>query len=372
MGTIREKAKYLKDTVGMLRQTMADRGVEIADSDTLRECVGKLQGMEYYLVAVITKEGLVPPSGGTRVLEIRSNDSWTIHAPEWLVRSQTSGKGDARVTLTFPTDYDREGRTVLAVQGEHGGREEIEVMCENAPLIFETDGMAAEPYSIDGVSYMTEVGRTQYKHTFSIMDNRLPVIKLNSITRPIDILSTPVMPTMNKTVRRFCSGRIKGMIVNGGAFYQQYNIEEVKILAMDDLRSGNQMFRQCTVLREIDMSGWNKENLTDVWGMFWSCQSLKTIDFGVMDWSSIVKPSQHIFNSCDVLTNIRGVLSNINVEWNVGGASLLTRESALVILNGLKDRTGESALTVYFHKNTKALLTPEDIAIASAKNWTIG
>lgn len=370
MGTIREKAKYLKDTVGMLRQTMADRGVEIADSDTLRECVGKLQGMEYYLVAVITKEGFVPPSGGTRVLEIRSNDSWTIHAPEWLVRSQTSGKGDARVTLTFPTDYDREGRTVLAVQGEHGGREEIEVMCENAPLIFETDGMAAEPYSIDGVSYMTEVGRTQYKHTFSIMDNRLPVIKLNSITRPIDILSTPVMPTMSRTVRRFCSERIRG-IVNGATFYQQYNLEEVKILAMDDWRSGGDMLRMCSALREIDLSGWNAEKINTFRNMCWGCTILETLNFGVIDMSGVTEEFQNCFAGCHSLKNIEGTLTGINYDLKMQDPPL-TRESALVILNGLKDRTGESALTVYFHKNTKALLTPEDIAIASAKNWTIG
>jgi hypothetical protein len=78
----------------------------------------------------------------------------------------------------------------------------------------------------------------------------------------------------------------------------------------------------------------------------------------------------YMFNNCYALTTITGVISGIKISLNISH-SPLSRESALVIINGLADLTEGTAQTLTLSSTTKALLTDADKLIATNKNWTI-
>lgn len=100
---------------------------------------------------------------------------------------------------------------------------------------------------------------------------------------------------------------------------------------------------------------------------FSDCASLARV-VGI-DFSSATTASK-CFTNCTKLTDIT-VYGEIPVSISFA-QSPLTRESALSVINHLKDISGTgTTLTVTFSSTTKALLTDEDKAIATQKGWTI-
>jgi surface protein len=103
--------------------------------------------------------------------------------------------------------------------------------------------------------------------------------------------------------------------------------------------------------------------------MFFNCAALTTLDLGNFDTSAVTSMSNMFYN-CAALTTITGVISGIKISLSFS-SSPLSRESALVIINGLADLTGETAQTLTLSSTTKVLLTDADKLIATNKNWTI-
>lgn len=66
-------------------------------------------------------------------------------------------------------------------------------------------------------------------------------------------------------------------------------------------------------------------------------------------------------------------VSNTNSNYFLNYAPNLTYESVINVLNGLYDRAsaGLSVLTLKLHANHLAMLSEDDIAIATNKGWTI-
>ena len=115
----------------------------------------------------------------------------------------------------------------------------------------------------------------------------------------------------------------------------------------------------------IDCSNASGNGIT---GMCNYCYSLETIEKWIM--SEKVTNAGNCFVECKKLKNIivEGVIA-VSVSF---AQSPLTRESALSVINHLKDISGTgTTLTVTFSSTTKALLTDEDKAIATQKGWTI-
>lgn len=73
----------------------------------------------------------------------------------------------------------------------------------------------------------------------------------------------------------------------------------------------------------------------------------------------------------DIINNNICVLKGLRSNPFIQVASNLNRESLRAIINGLADMSEYSPQTLQLHINAKAKLTEEDIAIATAKNWTI-
>lgn len=129
------------------------------------------------------------------------------------------------------------------------------------------------------------------------------------------------------------------------------------------------MFYNCQNLKQFDMLGVNL-SVSDFGSMFYNCQKLERFWFGTWDVSSIVYLDATIFQHCYELSDVKGTLKGVQFSLNLGDCPL-TRNSALVFLNGLKDLTGSTAKTITFKASTVALLSDADKAIATNKNWNI-
>jgi hypothetical protein len=75
----------------------------------------------------------------------------------------------------------------------------------------------------------------------------------------------------------------------------------------------------------------------------------------------------------DVIDDNISVLEGVNVAITIEAwhNQQLNRQSLRAIINGLADRTGQSALTFAMGATNLAKLTAEDIAVGTNKNWNI-
>lgn len=158
----------------------------------------------------------------------------------------------------------------------------------------------------------------------------------------------------------------------------------------------NGMFCGCSSLKELDISGMDLSACTTPGSFCRSCTSLEKVILGTQDWTNwntggmeAVSESKtgsgsmdyHPFYYDTKLTTLEGTIENLGkcyydyahtVSYRLFLCCPLTEESALVVLNGLYDMTGSSSvLTMIFSKTTYDLLTEEDIAIGTNKNWCI-
>ena len=144
-------------------------------------------------------------------------------------------------------------------------------------------------------------------------------------------------------------------------------------------------FGYCSSLKTLDLTGWDMSKVTRMEYVFTRCTSLEVLD--ITGWNMESTTATANFSSyCDSLQSIIGnrtieeVIAD-NIATMIGLSATagvnfalspnLDRASMRAIINGVADMTGKTALRMAFHANAKARLTEEDIAIATAKNWTI-
>ena len=142
------------------------------------------------------------------------------------------------------------------------------------------------------------------------------------------------------------------------------------------------MFYLCSSLTQLDVSNWDTSNVTNISYMFDSCSSLQSLDVSGWDVSNVTNIDD-IFYNCNKLTTLIGgrtideVISNnisalnglkiyINLRYTI-----LDRASLRALINGLANLSSTSSQPLYLGSTLIANLTEEDIAIATAKNWTI-
>lgn len=182
-----------------------------------------------------------------------------------------------------------------------------------------------------------------------------------------------------------------------GKFYNCSNLERVT-LPKCPIKGLVGAFRACTSLVELDITPLKTKNMI-IRGLCYmgtgatgaaltkvkipgttydlnfesfvrGASNLTTIEIdGTADFSQLANYT-NAFSNCVSLTTITGTITGINAAMSLG-YSPLSRASALVIINGLADRTGKTQLSLNLTNSTIALLTSDDIAIATAKNWAI-
>lgn len=132
------------------------------------------------------------------------------------------------------------------------------------------------------------------------------------------------------------------------------------------------MFSHCSSLETINLNSFNTENVSIFYNMFYNCTSLKTINIGVWDMNSAFSVNG-IFGNCQSLTNIIGEIKNLRTSIILGNAvygRTLSNDSAMVFINGLSEDINGTE-TIQFSSPTYDTLTPEQIAIATAKGWEV-
>ena len=171
------------------------------------------------------------------------------------------------------------------------------------------------------------------------------------------------------------------------------------------------LFESCSSLIELDLSGWNTSNVTNISYMFRRCKILQNLNLSGWNTSNVTNMSNIFYNAninnLDItgwtdVSNVTSIVSfcssSTNIPSFIGGRTIddvinnnitilnglkiassnyllgryADRASVRALINGLADLTGQSTVTLNL-TSTEVIdrLTDEDIAIATAKNWTI-
>lgn len=120
-------------------------------------------------------------------------------------------------------------------------------------------------------------------------------------------------------------------------------------------------------LESVDMRSFNTPSVINFNYMFGARTTLKGIKFGILDFASATDAG-NMFHACNALTTFTGEVRNLKLSLDLG-SSPLTAESAMVFINGLAEV--ETAQTLRLKSTTYEQLTPEQIAVATAKGWTV-
>lgn len=128
-------------------------------------------------------------------------------------------------------------------------------------------------------------------------------------------------------------------------------------------------FYGCTSLTEIDSI--DTSSAKSVGEMFHNCSSLIRIN-APLDVSNVTSQLDTTFTGCSNLLELR-FTGTINVDIWLSGAWRLSVESLLSALNALADLTAtDITKKITLGARNKAKLTEEQLAIATAKGWTLG
>ena len=85
-----------------------------------------------------------------------------------------------------------------------------------------------------------------------------------------------------------------------------------KNLVKNNVTMTDYMFYNCNALTSVDMSGWDTSNVTSMTNMFSSCKALTSLDVSSWDTSNVTDMSR-LFEVCSNLSSITGI-SNLNTS----------------------------------------------------------
>ena len=108
----------------------------------------------------------------------------------------------------------------------------------------------------------------------------------------------------NGTLEVTGTGSIVSTASNSFAPWNSYR-SKIKAARIDvkDVPSTYRLFRECTNLTAVDLSGLDTSQLTDMQSMFYYCSSLKELDLSGMDTSHVTQ-MQSMFAACESLTTL--------------------------------------------------------------------
>ena len=220
-----------------------------------------------------------------------------------------------------------------------------------------------------------------FEHTFV----NVPITNMDYFTQPCrDKLKTLDLSS-------FDTSQVTSMY---DAFFQCNKLEEINLTNVDtnNVTYMYQMFKYCQSLNRLDLSNFDTSKVTNMSEMFNICYSLTSLDLSNFNTSNVTNMSD-MFSYCSALTDlyINFDVSSVitinqifsydykltNVVGKFEGTKLdldlnyspLTAASAMVFINGLATVT--TTRTLALSRTTYDSLTPEQIAIATAKGWTV-
>lgn len=137
-------------------------------------------------------------------------------------------------------------------------------------------------------------------------------------------------------------------------------------LTINTIHQFNSPFNQCTKLKEF-IAPCSKTLNNNLLYFFSGCAQLEYVDFSLIETMNTNSWS-YAFSGCSSLKHIKfkKLLSRSQIDFSY---CPLTHESALSIINALGEQA--TAITIKFKATTYETLTEEDIAIATAKGWSV-
>lgn len=169
-------------------------------------------------------------------------------------------------------------------------------------------------------------------------------------------------------------------------FQTCYSIEEIDVSSLDSssVSSCDGMFTACSNLKRINARGFNFGGI--IRNLLYQCPKLEWIDFRETTAYTANNVADTFPANCPSLTTMVGGISYQEVvDGNVkimeglnspaGGTNFsdtpnIDQASLRALINGLADRTGQSALTLRLVGQISKL-SAEDIAVATNKNWNL-
>lgn len=165
----------------------------------------------------------------------------------------------------------------------------------------------------------------------------------------------------------------KGEIVIQNADYGTFNTDVFSCVTNLRLRNvtanfSRGRFQESRQIRSLIVEDSCNATCDNVNALFYNCRSLKTLDMHAVDFSGAATAS-NTFGNCQSLTNLR-----LNETWasdiNLSSCCRLSKESVLQLFDDLGTIDTTRTITLpYGMKNY--LLTPEEIAVATDKGWTV-
>lgn len=181
-----------------------------------------------------------------------------------------------------------------------------------------------------------------------------------------------------------------------GEFYNAENLLEITLPPLTGAAATAGIVRSSGKLRYLDLTPLKAGSITvsclcretpitylsfpnsckltsDAHYMSRACSKLTTINFNNTDWSGVSAFSNAFYN-CVALTTITGNPIGFKADLSFTNSGNLTRESIMVIINGLYDFVGHGSATtrtLHLHSSTLAKLSEDDIAIGTDKGWAI-
>ena len=175
-------------------------------------------------------------------------------------------------------------------------------------------------------------------------------------------------------------------------FYDCTNLQSLYVANLDTSKVSNMsnMFYNCSKLKNLDLSTWKPSSITNLSYMFNYCSVLTNLDLSGFDASNVININS-MFASCSSLTNLN-FMKNLgkayvqktnnysNYRLSLSNSTKLTHDALMDIINNLYDlnltydvANGGVLYTQSLQIGTtnKSKLTADDIAIATAKGWTI-
>ena len=135
-------------------------------------------------------------------------------------------------------------------------------------------------------------------------------------------------------------------------------------------------FQGCMKLRELDLSSCNITKCEDWKDCFANLNALETLRIGLIDFSpcnSVVDLSQWKTNIRELTGTLRGIRNDCRAVSN-----RMTRDSCMVVINGLETVTEAKTLTLGVNNKPVSLggkgsdpISDDDLKIATDKGWTV-
>lgn len=401
MGTIAEKLTYLEGTKSAIKDAIIAKGVEVADTDTFRSYAEKIESIEAGGSCESQSKEINITDNGTRVV---TPDEGYLLDQVTVTTNVTTGKPVIPNGISFAKSTWSTFDTTPYDWGQVYSGTNMFNSCANLRSItgsgFENVYFLDLYHTFDGCEYLNEIPvlngmPTTINGIFRNCRN-LDEVDLSGLdfsdlvdisgsftnckewVQNIDFRNSPIRKAANAYER---SGITQQPLINypllENAEYM-FSFSKLVTANLDFQRmvDADSLFYYCSTIEEVHFTGMKFNEYMN--NMFNNCKNLTTIT-GLQCGSIISSGVASAFTNCTGLVNIDGLFNlgesfTTSPNINLSNSSLLTRESCLNIFNTVYDFIGNGSTyrpTLDLHQDVLARLSEEDIAIATAKGWTV-